>query len=357
MPPEPQRRELTDLQKGEIIALSHHYKPVEIEKELDIPRTTINSFLKRFQERGSAENHSRPVRPRKISLTGTRWLKRAALTETKLSLQQFKSVCNISVSTRTIQRRLREEGIQKWRAVKRALLTENHAKDRLRWAKEHQHWTLEDWAKVIWSDESTVKKDSDTRTVWIWRHQDKKEKYIPKNVEGKKRDEGISQMIWGCFAGNKLGPIVFVDSSINQDIYMGVLEQNLVEYIEILRGEGLNGIVFQQDNARPHTAKRTQHWLETAGQEYGFNLMRWPANSPDLNPIENLWAWIKLELHRWYPDTKYLPGGPDAVRAILKSRLMEIWWRIEEEVLNKLIISMPHRVQEVIEAGSWYTSY
>jgi len=85
--------------------------------------------------------------------------------------------------------------------------------------------------------------------------------------------------------------------------------------------------------------------------------MRWPVNSPDLNPIENLWAWLKLELHRRYPDTKYLPEGTDAVRAVLKDRLMEIWWEIGEEVLDRLINSMPHRVQEVIEAKGWYTSY
>jgi len=227
----------------------------------------------------------------------------------------------------------------------------------LRWARKHQHWTAEDWAKVIWSDESAIKKNSDTRTVWVWRHQNKKEKYLPKNVKGKKRDRDISQMIWGCFAGNKLGPIVFVDDNITQDIYMGILKQNLMEYIEVLKEEGLNEVVFQQDNASPHTAKRTQCWLKNAEQEHGFSLMRWPANSPDLNPIENLWAWLKLELHRRYPDTKYLPGGTGAVRAVLKDRLMKIWWEIEEEVLNKLIFSMPHRVQQVIEANGWYTSY
>ena len=176
-------------------------------------------------------------------------------------------------------------------------------------------------------------------------------------MKGKKRDGDISQMIWGCFAGNKLGPIVFVDDNITQDIYMGILKQNLMEYIDVLKEEGLNEVVFQQDNASPHTAKRTQCWLKNAEQEHGFSLMRWPANSPDLNPIENLWAWLKLELHRRYPDTKYLPGGTGAVRAVLKDWLMKIWWEIEEEVLNKLIFSMPHRVQQVIEANGWYTSY
>ena len=165
MSPEPHYRELTDIQKGEIIALSHHYKDTEIGNELNIPRTTVESFLKRFREWGSAENHSRPGRPRKTSITSDQYLTRAALKETKLPLQEFKSACNISVSIRTLQRRLQTDGIRKWRAVKRALLTEKHAKNRLRWARKHQHWTAEDWAKVIWSDESAIKKNSDTRTV------------------------------------------------------------------------------------------------------------------------------------------------------------------------------------------------
>jgi len=78
-------------------------------------------------------------------------------------------------------------------------------------------------------------------------------------VKGKKQDRGISQMIWDCFAGNKLSSIVFVNASITQNVYMRVLKQNLMEYIEVLKGEGLNRIVFQQDNASPCTAKRTQH--------------------------------------------------------------------------------------------------
>src|SRR5579859_1770680 len=167
MPPDPQRKELTDLQKGEIVALSHHYKPARIGRELSIPRKTVDSFLNRFQQRGSAENLLRSGRPRKTSITGDRWLKRTVLMETKLPLQELKSICNIPVSVRTIQRRLSEDGIRKWKAVKRALLSKNHARDRLKWAKEHQHWTIEEWAKVIWSDESVIKKDSDTWTVWV----------------------------------------------------------------------------------------------------------------------------------------------------------------------------------------------
>ena len=358
MPPVRHRHPLTDIEKGEIIVLNKNISHAKISKELHIPRRTISNFLQRLKNRHSPYNLLHPGRPRKTSATADRWLIRTALTETKLPFKELKSIANIPVSERTIRRRLKEAGIRKWRALNRPLLTEEHAKKRLKWAKDVRHWTTEvEWPKVIWSDESAIQKDSDTRTVWVWRHQCKAEKYAPKNVVGKKRDGDLSQMVWGCFVGNKLGPIVFIDGTIRKEEYIAILEQNLLEYIDVLTADGLRDIVFQQDNARPHTAKLTQEWLKEAAREHGFIIMEWPPNSPDMNPIENLWAHLKLELHRRYPDTKYLSGSPAVIRRILKRRLLEVWWDIGEEVLTGLVKSMPHRVRALLKAKGWYTEY
>ena len=81
--------------------------------------------------------------------------------------KSLRPISNVPFSTRTIQWRLKEENIRKWRAVKRALLDNDHAKQRLKWARNHQHWTVEQWSKVVWSDESAIKKDSDTKTVEV----------------------------------------------------------------------------------------------------------------------------------------------------------------------------------------------
>ena len=82
--------------------------------------------------------------------------------------------------------------------------------------------------------------------------------------------------------GNKLDPLVFIDENINKDVYIAVLEQNLLDYVDALTKEGFQGIVFQQDNARPHIAQVTQKWLENARREHVFTVMKRPSRSPDL---------------------------------------------------------------------------
>ena len=92
-------------------------------------------------------------------------------------------------------------------------------------------------------------------------------------------------------------------------------------------------------------------------EKHEFVLIEWPPNSPDMNPIEHLWEHIKTELHRRYPDTKDLQGSPNMIRETLRARLAEIWWDIGEEILDRLIKSMPNRVKALIDADGWYTEY
>ena len=179
----------------------------------------------------------------------------------------------------------------------------------------------------------------------------------PKNIRGKSKGGTVSQMIWGCFIGDKLSPIVFINGTVNTDIYIDLLANTFISFVDVLAADGITDIVFQQDNAPPHVAKRTTEFLENTMREHRFSVMEWPPNSPDMNPIEHLWAHLKLELHRRYPDTKYLRGSSDAVRLELCRRLMEVWWQIGEGVLQNLLESMPHRVHALIKAGGWYTEY
>jgi hypothetical protein len=82
-------------------------------------------------------------------------------------------------------------------------------------------------------------------------------------------------MVWGCFVGDKLGPLVCIDDRITQDIYIELLRQNLAPFIDSLTEDSITNLTFQQDNAPPHTAYRTKSFLSELSVQHRFNLMEW----------------------------------------------------------------------------------
>ena len=94
-------------------------------------------------------------------------------------------------------------------------------------------------------------------------------------------------------------------------------------------------------------------WFE----RQAFLLMKWPSNSPDMNPIEHIWRVLKAKLHAKYPDTRVLRGNPEKVREVLEERLKKVWLEIGPDVLEGLILSMPSRVKALYKAKGWYTKY
>jgi len=291
------RHELTDFQKGEIIALASHFSRSNISRQLWVPRQTVSSFLTRYNKRGSIENIQHCGRPRKTSSADDQHIVNIAESHSRVPLTEIKDLTNLDISKQTIRRRLREAGIRKWKAILRPLLTDKHAKERLKWAQAHRHWTIDDWLRVIWTDETTVEKQNNSCDIWVFRRQTMKEKYAARNVRGKAREGRVSQMVWACFAGDILGPIAFIDTTEKQDDYISLLDQFLVPFIKVLNANGQTNLEFQQDNARPHVAKRTKEYLKLIAESHQLKVMGWPPNSPDMNPIENLWAHLKRELH------------------------------------------------------------
>ncbi len=94
-----------------------------------------------------------------------------------------------------------------------------------------------------------------------------------------------------------------------------------------------------------NTCKKAKDWF----QDNGFNVLPWPAQSPDLNPIEHLWDHLKKKL-----------GGYDKAPSgmiELWERVEEVWEKIDTEVCQNLIESMPRRVEAVLKAKGGYTKY
>jgi transposase len=137
-------KELTDVQKGAILALIPLYSHAEIGAQLGIYPDTINKFVRCTREHDSIENLPRSGRPRILSDATIRHLVRNAESETHVLFKELKNLLNTDASVQTMRHRLRENSIRKWRAVNSPLLTSEHAKKHLAWARAHQHWTVDD---------------------------------------------------------------------------------------------------------------------------------------------------------------------------------------------------------------------
>jgi hypothetical protein len=97
--------------------------------------------------------------------------------------------------------------------------------------------------------------------------------------------------IWACFSANGTGCCCIFNGRLDSERYVEILENYLIPSIDLLI-EDKSDLLFQQDNAPCHKAKKVTEWF----QKSEIEVLPWPARSPDLNPIENIWNMIDLEL-------------------------------------------------------------
>ncbi len=130
-----------------------------------------------------------------------------------------------------------------------------------------------------------------------------------------------SVMIRAVMSSAGVSPLCFLKSTVNAAIYQEILEHFMLPSADKLYGDA--DFIFQQDLAPAHTAKGTKSWFNN----HGVTVLDWPANSPDLNPIENLWGIVKRKMR----DTR--PNNADDLKAAIKAT----WASITPEQCHRLI--------------------
>ncbi len=104
-----------------------------------------------------------------------------------------------------------------------------------------------------------------------------------------------SVMIWAAMSSAGVDPLCFLKSTVNAAIYQDILEHFMLPFADKLYGDA--DFIFEQDLAPAHTAKGTKSWFN----DHGVTVLDWPANSPDLTPIENLWSIVKRKMRDTRP--------------------------------------------------------
>ncbi|RWR98614.1 hypothetical protein B4U79_15264 [Dinothrombium tinctorium] len=226
----------------------------------------------------------------------------------------------------TVWRTLRTAGFLKWMPKVTPMLTEEHKRKRVEWCLQNRD---RDWSNIVFTEESYFQFYQNVVLEW-----------------GKKRPQkptpkyGPRLMIWGGISLRGTTILKIARGSVDAAYYQEILGECLLETMSTLYPDGY---ILQQDNARPHTAKKTQEWF----RDHSVQVLPWPPCSPDLNPIENLWGVMKRRLAKL--EERSSEAWEDEIK--------KIWNELSTHSLESFIKSMPQRIEKCIAANGEKIKY
>ncbi len=236
-----------------------------------------------------------------------------------------------TLSVNTIHRAIRRCWLKLYRSKKKPYLNMIQKRRRFLWAKAHLKWTVAKWQTVLLSDESKF----EVLFGKLGRHviRTKEDKDNPSCYQ-RSVQKPASLMVCGCMSACGMGSLHIWKGTINAERYIQVLEQHMLpSRSRLFQGRPC---IFQHDNARLHTASITTSWLRRR-----IRVLKWPACSPDLSPIENIWRIIKRKMRQRRPKTVEQ----------LEACIRQEWDNIPIPKLEQLVSSVPRRLQTVIKRG------
>lgn len=315
-----------------------------IARQMGCNPSTIRRLRRRVQETGSVADRPRSGPPRVTTDRQDRVIRRAHLRarmKTAISTaRETRGTHGRLISSRTVRRRLREGRLRARTPYRGPVLTAGRRERRLNWARTHRNWTLQRWRGVLYSDESRICLDRPDRRLRVWRRRG--ERYSDPCILEQDRWGGVSILVWGGITYHSRTPLVVIDGNLNAQRYITeVLEPTLLPFL----AQHPEISFFQQDNARPHSARATREFLD----DNDVRTLSWPAFSPDMAPIEHLWDQLKSAISRRLP--------PPATRRQLIEAATEEWDNIPQARIQALINSMRRRCSACVDANGGHTSY
>lgn len=306
-----------------------HREVKKLVKLTGLNKRTIQRNLKMFGEGLTLEKRKKPGKPALLKTGDRRRLTALAKKNDTASCRDLQLELikrgSPEVAPRTILDYLHKAGLRSLQPKFQPLLTEAHKLKRVVWCQSHLRTK---WGRWVFTDESRFQLYTNKRGRWAKeRPQIGRPKYNP----------GI--MVWGGFSSKGKTDLVVIRGKVDSKKYQEIME-SVQATIKDLHPAGF---ILQQDGATPHTSKSTKEWLSANK----WNVSDWPANSPDLNPIENIWGMMKKAIEKKKPK--------DLEELVII--IQEIWITLTPEYLLNLVNSMQMRINKCIELKGNSTGY
>ena len=298
----------------------------KIAERLKISRGAVQHILRKHKD-GLPVNLDlkRSGRPKKLSQRQESMIIREAKKDNILTANEIRRSQNLTdtVSTDTVKRILRKGHLYGRVAKRRPLLTKCHKKKRMEFCLKKRGLSSVDWHKYIFSDECILSIGNHSRTYVRRPPMCRKCKYNDKYTS-KTQKFAPSIMVWGAIRYDGRRQLILCNKNVDSTEYIRMLKKAFPNIYN-------NRFIFQQDGARCHTSKETVQYFKKNEIRY---LKDWPAQSPDINLIENLWSYLKEEVKKINPTNI----------EDLWNAAYNIWQEISDLKIQQLYESMPERI-------------
>lgn len=343
-PPAAGPRRLSLEKRWAVIALHKHgVSNRKIARELAVCRDTVRDVLARYAATGSPGSGKRSGRPRTTDEATDIDIAVTAHIEVFTTPRQIKRKLELDVSPDTIDRRLKEAGLYGRVALHKRSYSEAERQKRLSFARGYGAHNADWWAKVLFSDEKCFYGKGFCGRTYVRRPRGLANALLPQYTVHKTAHP-VKVNVWACFAATGQGYVYIFNDNLDAVLMKKILGDNLVPSAELhFSMDPPEQWYLLHDNDKKFKSNLVTKLLH----DTGVSTIDFPPYSPDLNPMENLWATMARAVEQ------HAANSMEELQDVIEAE----WNKLDKEHMRTLAASMPARCASVIAADGWHTSY